>query len=207
MTKMATEIVKKMRREGNKVIETTIIIRSAVVEYADILEAVEVKPDDESDAPWDNCDGLEHDITSIGHEDERQARGVIRRDRDYHNRRIIITKDQTEHWGVRQFARDRGATKQVAFELAARNVQTTIDYLLEWYNGERCHWFVVCEFLDEYASCGGIDDYKYASGEMKHEIAGEVADDLEQKGYTVRGIPKEKKRAYNSKVNDQNWTG
>lgn len=66
---MAKDHISKRTRVGNTLISVTTEIEteSAIVDYADILDATTVKSDDDNgDPPWEDCDGWEHTIDELG---------------------------------------------------------------------------------------------------------------------------------------------
>lgn len=177
--------------------DTMIAVESApaTVNFQDILDATKVEYDDDmSEAPWDNCDGFEHTCTPAHRFDfdPSDMRGYCYC--DGHRERVVIQlpKDR-DCWEVAAYARARGASRQVAAELAAANHRKTLDQLVEWYSngwqwfGVKCQFEVLGEEFDE--SLWGIDNEDYAEREIKPEIADNVADQLEEAGFTVTGRP------------------
>ena len=54
-------------------VTTTVEEHSKFVDYDDIRAAVTIEPDDRHEAPWENCDGWDHqfDRGTIDHDDGR----------------------------------------------------------------------------------------------------------------------------------------
>ena len=78
---------------------------------------------------------------------------------------------------------------RTAREAVARDRQRTIEQLIEWYQSGWQWWYVSCEYLDVSDGVGGVDDEDYASSYCAEECALNVAAELEDKGYTVKGKP------------------
>src|SRR4051794_33966428 len=99
-------------RHGNTLVKVTVEATDAEIAFADILESVRVVPDDDADAPWDNCDGFEHRVVDDATDGE--AHGSFWADRRHRERIVLV---HPESWGNYRYWRERGASKQVAFEL------------------------------------------------------------------------------------------
>jgi len=110
-----------------------------------------------------------------------------------------------------------GATRQVALEAVAADRKRTLAQLVQWYS-DGWEWYgVQCNFevlgQDFGASVWGIDDDDYARREVVHEIADEVADQLEKAGFTVTDRPvrpdypirEAKQERLRRNLNIQNW--
>jgi len=175
--------------------------------------------DDNSDAPWENCDGFEHEVETARHSGERdlyEMQGHCYC--DGRRESVVITLPDNEDHGIYQYLRERGASQQVAREAVAANRRRTLAQLVEWYsNGWQ--WFGVrCDFevlgQDFSASVWGIDDNDYARDEIVPEIADEVTGWLEKAGFTVTGRPervpypsrKAKRMRIHCNLNMQNWS-
>jgi hypothetical protein len=185
----ATKTTRHEHRDGDTMVEVIVRTRPAVIDYADIREAVEVDADEcMSDAPWENCDGFKHDLRDVRDDADLKSEACI-----YHqgSRQII---ELTEDHGIYEYLRERGASRQTAREAVANDRRRTLDILKGWYRDGWEWWYVHCDYLDASAGVGGVDDYEYASEACADEIAGEVAHDLEKKGYTINGIPTEADR-------------
>ena len=189
--------MRKTFRDGNVMI--SVETAPAVIEFADILDATKVVSDEyETMTPWENCDGFEHEaIPSRCLPDEADARamhGYIYWDRERH----VLTLPKGEDYGIYQYMRAQGASRQVAAEAVAAKRRRTLDQLKGWYangwqwHGVKCNFEVLGEEFE--ASVWGIDDEDYAEREVKQEIALEVAAQLEAAGYTVIGRPEPEKR-------------
>jgi hypothetical protein len=177
--------------------DTMIAVESvpAVVAFDDILVATCVIDDSHnSEAPWDNWDGWEHiakPAQSFDDGDASEMQGYCRTwDR---GERFVITLPAGEDYGAFKYARECGASRQVAAETVAAERRRTLAQLVKWYE-DGWQWYGVrCRFTvlgDEYeASLWGIDDAEYAEGDIKVEMALDVAEQLEKAGFTVTGKP------------------
>ena len=177
--------------------DTMIAVESqpATIAFDDILKATEVVADEyESMTPWEHCDGFEHVATPErrfrDEADAREMQGSVYC--DGHRERLVIELPREEDYGIYQYAREHGASRQVAAEMVAAERRRTLAQLVKWY-GDGWEWFgVKCDFEvlgDEYHdSIWGVDDAEYAET-LKEEIALEVAGQLEEAGYTVTGKP------------------
>ena len=169
--------------------------RPATIAFDDLLAATEVVYDQyESMTPWEHCDGFEHTATPERRfRDEANARemqGSVYC--DGHRERLVIELSDKEDYGIYRYARENGASRQVAAELVAAERRRTLAQLVEWYDSGWEWYGVRCRFEllgDEYNdSLWGIDDAEYAEP-LKEEIALNVAAQLEEAGYTVTGKP------------------
>lgn len=182
-------------RVGAVVVRVQVETLESRVDFADILEAVKVSPDEHSPAPWEDCDGFEHTITPADKLiDEIRAtrmQGYCYADR----RRKVITLPEGEDYGVFDYHRARGASKQVARELSAQARAKTIAQLKRWYQyGWQC-WYVSCDYLGAHDSLGGVyDDSGDYLEDVKREVAENVAAELESQGFEVFGKPEAKPR-------------
>jgi len=151
-------------RENDVVVRVDIKTFPAVVDFREILDSVEVCPDEFADMPWETCDGLEH--TRNGKE-------------------IIIPWD--DH--LERYYRQRGASKQVAKQLTARSMAKRREYLKSVYAHGYEAWGVSCDFQGFHDSIWGVDDYTYASGELSEEIALNIASEMQAAGFDVVNLP------------------
>jgi hypothetical protein len=201
--------------------DTMIAVEStpAVVAFDDLLAATRVIDDtDNGEAPWENWDGWEHTAKpphAFDDADVRAMQGYCRTwDR---GERYVIALPAGDTDGVYRYARERGASRQVAAEALAAARRQTIAQLVNWYEdgwqwyGVRCRYDALGDEFE--ASLWGIDDAEYAEREIKVEMALDVADQLEQAGYTVTGKPEcrrgqsreEKRRSLRYRLAAQNW--
>ena len=177
--------------------DTMIAVEStpAVVAFDDLLAATRVIEDtDNCEAPWENWDGWEHTAKltrTFDHADLSERQGYCRTwDR---GERFVLTLPAGEDYGTFKYARERGASRQVAAETVAAERRRTLAQLVKWYE-DGWQWYGVrCRFDtlgDEYeASLWGIDDAEYAERDIKVEMALDVATQLEKAGFTVTGKP------------------
>jgi hypothetical protein len=131
--------------------------------------------------------------------------------------RYVIQLPAGDTDGVYRYARERGASRQVAAEALAAARRQTIAQLVNWYEdgwqwyGVRCRYDTLGDDFE--ASLWGIDDAEYAEREIKVEMALDVAHQLEKAGYTVTGKPEcrrgqsreEKRRSLRYRLAAQNW--
>ncbi len=188
----ATKTTEHHHRDGDTMVIVTVQTRPAVIDFADIREAVEVEADPTtSEAPWEHCDGLEHELRDLNHDKEIHREACIYVDG---RRRVIdLPFDQS----LFNWYREHGASRQTAREAVARSRQQTIEALAGWYRNGWEWWHVHCGYLDASASVYGVDDYDYAAGDCADAIAHEVAGELVEAGYTVNGLPTEAERRAN----------
>lgn len=171
-------------RDGDTMVCVTVETLRAVIDFADIREAVNVEPDEfMSEAPWEHCDGYEHIVRPIRSNEEGDSEAAF----TYQGRRQIVIVD-TDH-GIYDYLRERGASRQVAREAVARDRQRTIEQLIGWYQDGWQWWSVHCDYLDADDGVGGVDCEEYASGDLSEEVALNVAHELESRGFTVTGKP------------------
>lgn len=197
-------------RVGAVVVRVQVQTLESRVDFADILEAVKVSPDDHSPAPWEDCEGWEHTLVFTGDFPhgakpwEMRGDGVFRNGRWY-----VITLPDGEDYGVYAYHRARGASKQVARELSAQARAKTIDQLKRWYKNGWQVWYVACDYLGAHDSLGGVyDDSGDYLEDVKREVAENVAAELEKDGFEVYGKPEEKPRdrraEFRRNLNSQN---
>jgi hypothetical protein len=148
----------------------------------------------ETMTPWEQCDGFEHIATPErrfrGEANARGMQGSVYC--DGHRERLVIELPQEEDYGIYQYMRERGASRQVARETVAAERRRTLAQLVKWYDsgwewyGVRCRFEALGDEYDD--SLWGIDDAEYAET-LKEEIALNVAAQLEEAGYSVTGKP------------------
>jgi hypothetical protein len=173
-------------RRGDILVTTTTRIESAVVEWADILDAITIAPDDMTDAPWDNCDGFDHETTPAQQCENAESRRGCCWDTGNRERVVVSVAFDGE---LHAWCRARGASRQVAREMVALSARRTIDALTHWLEHGWEWWVVSGDILGCGDSLGGIDDYDYAKNEVVGDIADNLAYALEQAGYTITGRP------------------
>lgn len=165
-------------------ITTTVCREKRIVSFGDIVQSVDV--DTWPDAPWENCDGWEHELRSVpiygvdaGH--FSNARGYVVVDRQPY----VVTIDDSD---AKDWVATQGASKQVIAECIAEAKRRTIEQLVNWYaNG--WEWYVAsAEYRDYSDSVCGIDEYSYAE-QSAVDCAREVARQMEADGFIVEDIP------------------
>lgn len=189
-------------RVGPLVVETRTTTHSAVIDYADILDACEVVDDSDSDMgpPWKEHDGWEHElITSVDDKVDHHVWEKLKNSESVFYCRdhggwcqIAVTRKHLEEW---QGKFVRGTESRVVYEdRLAQCCREAIETLKNWYiNGY--YWYgVTCDYLDYSASLWGIqledDDSRdpYIDN-VKSEITSEVVGELEDDGYEVINKP------------------
>jgi len=138
-------------RVGAVVVRVQVQTLESRVDFADILKAVKADTDYGNPAPWEDCDGYEHTLTPAERFIERsdyaakphEMQGYCYTDR----RRKVITLPEGEDYGVYDYHRARGASKQVARELSAQSRARTIAQLKRWYENGWHVWYVACDYL------------------------------------------------------------
>jgi len=179
------------QRVGDEMVVRTETVEPAIVDWDDIKGRAE--PDDcYSGAPWEECDGYEHEFNKIGyytHDGWEDSRGRVNRSpRDGGSGYITIDDDDVIKWGCTGYP---GCSKQVRAETIARAKAKTLDLLVKWY----CEgWYESCaiaEYGDYSDSVGGIWDEPWGdyTEELVLECRHNVADQLEKDGYTVENRP------------------
>src|SRR5579872_6944668 len=115
-------------RHGDTMVIVTVETRPAVIDFEEIREAVKVEPDDGmSEAPWENCDGFQHELRLPRIDCETDSDACIHHDGRY---RIFDVPYDTDLFN---WYRKNGASRQVAREAVARSRQQTIEQLKTWY--------------------------------------------------------------------------
>lgn len=167
----------------------------AVIEWRDLIDVhSEVVEDDTyMMEPWQSCDGWEHtfhrDTTYWpDHIDASQMRGFVRG--TYHTNAGVVEVNPKQamlpDW---EYYHQRGASKQVARQMAAQSLAKCIDQLVAWYE-DGWQWYgVICQCRGHEASIWGVDDRKYAEQEVIPQMANEVASQLEAEGWIITGRP------------------
>lgn len=169
--------------------------RPATIAFDNLLAATKVVYDEyENMTPWEHCDGFEHTATPErrfrGDADARAMQGSVCC--SGHRERLVIELPAKADYGIFDYARHNGASRQVAAEMVAAERRRTLAQLVNWYDNGWEWYGVRCRFEalgDEYNdSLWGIDDAEYAET-LKEEIALNVVAQLEEAGYTVTGKP------------------
>ncbi len=199
--------MRKQFRDGNTMI--AVETAPAVIDFQAIVDATEVIEDhEETMAPWDHCDGFEHRYIGypgrLDHVDDPRSLQGWGRTWDRGESFVIQLAD--DDYGIYEYMRNRGATRQVACEAVALERRRTLAQIVKWYS-EGWQWYgVKCEFtvLDDVyeASVWGIDDADYAARDVVDEIAGEVAYQLEKIGFSVTNKP-EPRRPWEASTREQ----
>lgn len=184
-------------QHGDELITTTTTVDAQPLHvlWADIRDSVRVEYDEWHEAPWDWCDGFDHEMETIDDDGQREARGY------YKNQRIIIEPDKNLY----DWHRARGASKQVGAEMVAADRQRRLDQLTTWYTDGWEWWQVVGEFRGYSASVGGVDSYEYAN-HLIDEMAEEIAAQMTADGYQVTDRPKRPSGPYyHRQLDSQSW--
>lgn len=169
------------QRDGKVMVKVTVETTEAVIQFSDIIEACKVEPDDCSEAPWESCDGFEHEV--VKDTTDGESVGSFR---DSRGRMMRVVTDEFEAWG----SAGRGASRQAEFEAHAAEVKRTIEQLVRWHSNGWGVWCVSCRFQGYTDSCCGFYDEDSDSEYMREnvrEIAGNVAREMVKDGYTIEG--------------------
>lgn len=215
---MATGYTGLRYRDGDVMIVAQLEAHSAIIDFEEILAATKVVPDEHNDeAPWDACDGWEHNVIPLRQFDGSEEWATAQQGYCWcpaSAEQLVITIDDAtvKAWIDVDYLRRKGASRQTAAELVACTKAQALQQLCKWYR-RGWYWYGVrCEFNGYEDSVWGIDDEKYAEEHVRLEIAGQVAWQLENDGYTVinepvqRGCTREDKLAeLRRKLNSQNW--
>ena len=151
-------------REKDVVVRIDTEAFPAIVDFGEILDSVEVRPDEFADPPWETCDGLEH---------------------TRNNGEIVIPWDES----LERYYRERGASKQVAKQLTTQSMAKRRAYLASVYANGYEAWGVSCDFRGFHDSIWGVDDYGFAAGEMSEEIALNIASEMQSVGFDIVNLP------------------
>jgi hypothetical protein len=172
-----------MKRIGDSMTATV----SAIIEWQTIFDHTKVVTDSlTTETPWDMCEGYAHTVTRCG------GRELIQ-----------LTKDD---WGIYDYMRQRGASKQVARECVTKQRKRTLAQLVDWYENGWEWWGVkgnvniLGKVYED--SLWAIDSYEYAE-ECREEIARNIAYQLKEDGFTVTGVPAYTK-TFRNQVGEQN---
>lgn len=173
---------------GDVMVKTVVTEEPLIVDWDDI--ATKIESDDwTGEAPWEACDGWEHEFVPSHFRDDPYKTLSYKYVRNNGCGYIEVTDKSIIEWGCVGYP---GCSKQVRFESIARAKRKATEQLAKWYeNG--WEWFVVsAEYNDYSSSIGGIDCYKYAE-KLAKQCRHIVADQLESDGYIVTGRPPEPK--------------
>jgi len=191
-------------------VTTTVRTENRVVDFSEIKTSVSVD-DWMTEAPWEHCDGWEHEAeqhgsksdfalydTIGGNISELQGFGYSVNNREYF---LITIDDDTvaNRWGCNGYP---GASKQVVRESIAEAKRAAIKQLVEWYENGWEWYNADAEYGEFQDSLGGIDSYDYAQ-ECADECARNVAHEMEQAGYVVENIPPAKQYSRVEMMRDQ----
>ena len=81
-------------RDADPIVSVSVETRPAVIDFDDILDAVEVGPDDGySDRPWDNFTGFDHELRLPRTDSEADSEACIYHDGRY---RVFDVPDDTD---------------------------------------------------------------------------------------------------------------
>lgn len=226
------KITTKRERRGDVIVVEETRLVPAIIDYADVAAGGRVEVEEESETPWDHCDGYEHDVLQrnrahevlAGCDDLRQVRGYFC---GRYNEAGIIRltgRCRQKDW---EYYRQRGFARQVAAEAIASAVRHTLDQLVKWYEDGWQWYYACCEFevdgRDYSQGCGMIDDEEYAARDVLPDMIKEVVQALEAEGYTVINQPADSgasqlrstthyfgtradiKEAFQRQLSEQNW--
>ncbi len=224
-----TEQANKNVHGVTKFVSTSTLTLPRHIDFTWIVQQASTEQDDDYE-DFRNDDGWAHNLEILsdfpGPVDHfKQIRGYIGYYRGRYEDYTCVTISTGSFGGesraaMIQHLRLRGASKQVAQEVAAARIRAYLDQLASWYQNGQDHYFVKISITlggKEYEeSCGGYDNEDYATTEGAAELAGQIAYAIEQDGFIVTGydrwvsyqqdrLENEKRRlAYN--LNMFNWT-
>lgn len=177
--------------ERDVMVKTVVTEEPLTVDYDDIEARVE--PDDwNGEAPWEHCDGWEHEFHRDGyyvHEGMHDSRGWVNRSTREGGSGYIEIDDATViRWGCTGYP---GCSKQVRAEAIATAKRNALDQLVKWYCDGWYVWVAVAEYGDYMECVGGIYDDCYGdyAREEAESMRREVAARMEDDGFTVTGQP------------------
>ena len=191
--------------DGGTMVTVTVETEEAEIDFEDILEATELVPDDRSEAPWEDADGFEHEV--IRDVSDGAAAGYFYGDRHCRHsgpRLVVVEKDR---WGNREYLESKGASKQVAFEMARLEERRTAEMIAGWYSSGWEVWGITCDFRGGHDSCWGyyVDSGDPYLEEERISIAMNVAHDLEKEGYEVINLPDPERSRVKSGLSRFRW--
>lgn len=161
------------------------------VDWNDIKGHIE-GDDCNGEAPWENCDGWEHEVenpSNWDHDDRTDSYTYYNRGRfNGGDGYVIVDDSDVIKWGC---TGPSGCSKQVRFETIAAAKRKATEQLVKWYeDGWHCY-AAIASYGDYSASVGGIYDdvYGYYAHECAEEMRHEVAYQMERDGYIIKGEP------------------
>ncbi len=184
---MTTELIV----QDDKILRVVTTETERVIDFDDIVGRGE-QDDCHSGAPWEECDGYEHEFHTIGWRDNdgwEDSRGRVNRPpRDGGSGYITIDDETVIGWGC---TGPSGCSKQVRAETIALAKRKALDQLVEWYTNGWYESCAIAEYGDYVDSVGGIWDEPWGdyTEELVLECRNNVADQLEDDGYIVENRP------------------
>lgn len=166
----------------------------ALIDFQMLLDSVEVEDNDHTKMPWDSGDGWEHVLEGLESDSFGGSVNDFKKTRGYLPKyeRVVVTDDSfcgDSRKSRFEYFRRKGASKQVAREMVAKQDQAYIDQLVLWY-GHYQEVYVKLKIeiggKTYEDSCGGFDE-DYGRNEARREIASNVVYALEKDGYTIIG--------------------
>ncbi len=183
-------------RDGELMVTVQVHLENAKIDFKSILDACEVKPDEEFRRPWEDGNGWEHDKVDATHDDQEHAFNFVRPNR---GKNFLLRFKAEAGLPSYEDYRKLGASKQVARELEAQAVRENMKTLVGWYENGWEYFGIVCDFKGAHDSCWGYLGYEADDIEgLKVEHAMNVAHELEKQGYEVENCPKPKARTFDT---------
>ncbi len=172
-------------------VTTKVTEEDRVVDFDDI--ETEVSYDEiVHEAPWERCDGWEHEFIEFGynpHEGYDNAQGTVHRSEYSDNGFIDVDSGVVENmWGCVGYV---GCSKQVRAESIARAKRKATIQLVDWYENGWENYCARAEYGDYQDSCCGIDCVDYAET-VAQECRHNVAYEMEEAGYIIINQPEVK---------------
>lgn len=180
MTTSIKEIV-----TADKIVRVITEVEDRHVDYADILDCVEIVEDAICYDPFDD-DYLAHEFVA------ERCNDCIERIHHANNRAYVRRKPgyiEPDLDGLYQYYRENGASRQVSRELVAAARRDTIDAIRNVYDDGVYYWAVRGEFKGCQDSICGVDDFDFAKNHVRRDIADSIASQLEAIDYIVDGKP------------------
>lgn len=181
----------RTKRRGDVLVTTVVTVSTcpAVIDYKDILAAVDIVPDEDFGPPWKEFDGDEHVIREVERDEQRQSFRYMHT-RTGHDAGLVYLED--EHEDSYKYLHARGMSKQMAREETARILRSHVERIIRWHEEGWWCYGVVCKYQKYEESVWGVlvdtCDDPYLT-EVSHEMASQVARRMVNDGYTITNFP------------------
>jgi len=177
----------------DSVVTTTVVAVPRRIEYKEVLDSVKVMVDDGAyDTPWDDLDGYEHSfIKTCDVPDKMSIEDAAGYCYSYgHRYHGVIELSDGDVFGIYEYMRSNGASKQVAAQAVAASKRRIIKSLTDWYANGWCWYLVCCDFRGIALShlCGYLSE-EDAMADVESTVVADVVYKLEEVGYIVVNKP------------------